>query len=157
VDVSVRFEDSSKPSYSFQRCDFSEDDLPDIIAEAKDRMGFSRPGHEFSKDVLRLEIEGPGMYPLTLVDLPGLFHADTETQSLGGKETVDRLVESYMRQKNSIILVVVTADRQLASHVALRKVKECEVSSLNRIWQLRDTQMRPHTSKWPETRKAPTN
>jgi GTPase SAR1 family protein len=124
VDVSVRFEDSSKPSHSFQRCDFSEDDLPDIIAEAKDRMGFSRPGHEFSKDVLRLEIEGPGMYPLTLVDLPGLFHADTETQSLGGKETVDRLVESYMRQKNSIILVVVTADRQLASHVALRKVKE---------------------------------
>lgn len=126
VEVSVKFADSSKPSHSFQRSDFSEDDLPDIIAEAKECMGFSRPGQEFSKDVLRLEIEGPGMYPLTLVDLPGLFHSDTETQSLRGKDTVDQLVDSYMRQKNSIILVVVTADSQLSSHVALRKVKEVD-------------------------------
>lgn len=124
VDVSVKFADSSKSPKSFQRTGFRQDDLPDIIKEAKECMGFTRAGKDFSKDVLRLEIEGPGMYPLTLVDLPGLFHADTETQSLGGKETVDELVESYMKQKNSIILVVITANNQLASHVALRKVKE---------------------------------
>jgi hypothetical protein len=64
------------------------------------------------------------MYPLTLVDLPGLYHVETATQSLRGKETVDQLVESYMKQKNSIILVVVTASNQLASHIALQKVKE---------------------------------
>ncbi|KEY71743.1 hypothetical protein S7711_02969 [Stachybotrys chartarum IBT 7711] len=124
VDVSVKFADSSKSAKSFQRTGFRQDDLPDIIKEAKECMGFTRAGKDFSKDVLRLEIEGPGMYPLTLVDLPGLFHADTETQSLGGKETVDELVESYMRQENSIILVVITANNQLASHVALRKVKQ---------------------------------
>ncbi|KAF4511272.1 hypothetical protein G6O67_003084 [Ophiocordyceps sinensis] len=54
----------------------------------------------------------------------GLFHVDTADQSMRGKETVDQLVESYMKQKNSIILVVITASNQLANHIALRKVKE---------------------------------
>ena len=123
VKVSIRFADSTKSSHCFQRDDFSQDDLPEIIKEAKECIGISQSGAEFSKDVLRLEIEGPKMYPLTLVDLPGLFHSDTETQSLGGKQTVDQLVESYMKKKNSIILVVVTANQQLASHDALRRVK----------------------------------
>ncbi|KAJ3460208.1 hypothetical protein MRS44_011075 [Fusarium solani] len=126
VDVSVRFADETKKPQAFQRTGFREDDLPDIIKEAQECMGFTRAGRDFSKDVLRLEIQGPGMYPLTLVDLPGLFHAETETQSLAGKETVDQLVESYMKQKNSIILVVVSANSQLASHVALRRVKEMD-------------------------------
>ncbi|RSL87114.1 hypothetical protein CEP51_002440 [Fusarium floridanum] len=126
VDVSVRFADETKKPQAFQRTGFREDDLPDIIKEAQECMGFTRAGRDFSKDVLRLEIQGPGMYPLTLVDLPGLFHAETETQSLAGKETVDQLVESYMKQKNSIILVVVSANSQLASHVALRRVKDID-------------------------------
>ncbi|EQL02174.1 Dynamin family protein [Ophiocordyceps sinensis CO18] len=115
VDVSVKFADRSKPSKTFQRAGFSESDLPGIIQEAKELL---------PKDVLRLEIEGPNMLPLTLVDLPGLFHVDTADQSMRGKETVDQLVESYMKQKNSIILVVITASNQLANHIALRKVKE---------------------------------
>ncbi|KAM0546200.1 hypothetical protein ACHAPJ_010984 [Fusarium lateritium] len=126
IDVSVKFEDKLKAPKSFQRTGFREDDLGDIIKEAKECMGFARAGKEFSKDVLRLEIEGPRMYPLSLVDLPGFFHTDTENQSLGGKDTVDELVESYMRQTNSIILVVVTANNNLANHVALHKVKNAD-------------------------------
>ncbi|KAM5378633.1 hypothetical protein ACJZ2D_004432 [Fusarium nematophilum] len=126
VNVSVRFADKSKAPQSFQRTGFHEDDLPDIIKEAKECMGFTRAGKDFSKDVLRLEIQGPGMYPLTLVDLPGFFQTETETQSLNGKETVDELVESYMRQKNSIILAVIAASGQLANQGALRRVKEMD-------------------------------
>ncbi|KAH6893128.1 P-loop containing nucleoside triphosphate hydrolase protein [Thelonectria olida] len=125
VDVSVRFADKSKAVQTFQKTGFRENDLPDIIREAKNHMGF-QAGKDFSKDVLRLEIEGPKMYPLSLVDLPGLYHTETETQSLGGKEIVDELVESYMRQKNSIILVVIAADNQLARHIALRRAKEID-------------------------------
>ncbi|KAF5234709.1 hypothetical protein FANTH_12061 [Fusarium anthophilum] len=126
IDVSVRFEDRSKPAKRFQRAGFREDDLGDIITEAKECMGFGKAGMEFSKDVLRLEIEGPKMYPLSLVDLPGFFHVATENQSIGGKETVDQLVESYMRQKNSIILVVITANNNLANHLALQKAKNID-------------------------------
>lgn len=126
VDVSVRFNDKSKPTQTIPRVGFNEDDLPGIIKEAKESIGIASTGREFSKNVLRLEIEGPNMYPLTLVDLPGLYHVETADQSMRGKETVDQLVESYMKQKNSIILVVVTAHTQLASHIALKMVKELD-------------------------------
>ncbi|KAF9770137.1 hypothetical protein IL306_012337 [Fusarium sp. DS 682] len=126
IDVSVRFADKSKAPKRFQRSGFREDDLGDIITEAKECMGFSKAGMEFSKDVLRLEIEGPKMYPLSLVDLPGFYQVVTENQSLNGKETVNQLVESYMRQKNSIILVVITANNNLANHTALQKAKDID-------------------------------
>lgn len=122
VDVSVRFADKSKASQAFQRVGFREDDLPGIIKEAKDCIGIAVTGKAFSKDVLRLEIEGPTLYPLTLVDLPGLFRVDTADQSMRGKDTVDELVESYLKQENSIILVVITASNQVNSHIALQKV-----------------------------------
>ncbi|GKU07828.1 interferon-regulated resistance hypothetical protein [Fusarium langsethiae] len=123
IDASVRFEDKTKTAQAFQRKKFHEDDLPDIIKEAKEHMGISQNGNDFSKDVLRLEIEGPNIYPLSLVDLPGLYHTDTHNQLSNGKDTVEQLVDSYMRQKNSIILVVVAANVNMASHVALAKAK----------------------------------
>ena len=128
VDVSVRFDDSSKAPRTFEQTDFDENDLPDIITRAKECMGIAATGKEFSKDVLRLEIEGPNMYPLTLVDLPGIFHVETDQQSDEGRETVNKLLESYMKKKNSIILVVVQASSQLADQASLRVVKGIDPS-----------------------------
>ncbi|RGP81304.1 hypothetical protein FLONG3_448 [Fusarium longipes] len=124
--ASVRFADGDKPPRVFQRKKFHEDDLPEIIKEAKEHMGFSQNEKDFSRDVLRLEIEGPNVYPLSLVDLPGLYHTSSHNQSLGGKDTVEKLVENYMRQKNSIILVVVSANANLVSHSALQKAKDID-------------------------------
>lgn len=121
IDVSVKFADKSKSTQKFQRTGFGEDDLTDIIREAKKAMGIS--GRDFSKDVLRLEIDGPKMYPLTLVDLPGLYSLETEDQSAEGKETVEQLVDSYMMQENSIILAVIAADVGLAGQDAFKRVK----------------------------------
>ncbi|KAK7429808.1 hypothetical protein QQZ08_003653 [Neonectria magnoliae] len=124
VDVSVKFADSTKPTKSFQKTGFRESDLPDIIKEAKECMGFSSAGQDFSKDILRLEIEGSDMYPLKLVDLPGIFQTETGNQSLKGISIVNDIVESYMRQKNTIILAVITPNKGLASQITLRKTKE---------------------------------
>ena len=124
VNVSIKFASKAKAQHVFQRTGFSEESLPDIIQEAREQMGLSQNGRDFSKDVLRLEIEGPGMYPLTLVDLPGLFQVNTDDQSLQGKDTVDQLVGSYLRQENSIILVVIDATTQLANHGSLLMVKK---------------------------------
>lgn len=127
VDVSVKFADAGKAPQVFHREGFNEEDLPAIIEEAKRCMGFAGTAggaeKRFSKDVLRLEIQGPKMYPLSLVDLPGIFQNITATQTLADMGIVSELVESYMRQKNSIMLVVITANNQLASHIALNKVK----------------------------------
>ncbi|UNI18587.1 hypothetical protein JDV02_004845 [Purpureocillium takamizusanense] len=126
VDVSVCFDDKSKAPKAFQKTGFNEDDLPDIIQEAKACMGIAASGKDFSRDVLRLEIEGPNMYPLTLVDLPGIFHVSTDQQSEPGRETVNKIVESYMKKKNSIILVVIPASNQLANNYALKVVMEVD-------------------------------
>lgn len=123
INVSVRFDDKSKPSETFQRTNFSQNDLPMIIDEAKRSM-MPETDRDFSKDVLRLEIEDKDMYPLTLVDLPGLFDNETDAQSLLGLERVKQLVSSYIEQKNSIILAVIPGDAELASHTILRMIRK---------------------------------
>ncbi|OBS26253.1 hypothetical protein FPOA_00193 [Fusarium poae] len=121
IDASVRFADKTKPAKTFERTKFHQDDLPGIIKEAKEHMGISEDGKDFSQDVLRLEIKGPNIYPLTLVDLPALYDKSADDKSPNGREAADKLVESYMWQKNSIILLVVSADTDLSQNAALRK------------------------------------
>ena len=133
VRVSVRFADKSKPTESFDRTGFGEEELKEIFQEAKKRMGLAGVDKDFSRDVLRLEIDGPGMYPLTLVDLPGIFQVNTSEQSMKGKETVDTLVEEYMQLKNSIILVVVTATNQIANQGVLRLAKKHDPERLRTV------------------------
>ncbi|KAK2051907.1 hypothetical protein LY76DRAFT_584249 [Colletotrichum caudatum] len=124
VKATVRFADSSKPGHSLQVADFNHDDISNIISGAKEAMGLSDAGRGFSKDVLRLEIEGPDMYPLTLVDLPGIFHSETASQSAKGMKLVRELVQSYMEKPNSIILTVIAANNQLANQVVMRQAEK---------------------------------
>ncbi|KAK8140963.1 hypothetical protein G3M48_001218 [Beauveria asiatica] len=56
--------------------DFNE--LPSLIEKAKIAMKMQ---HAFSKDILRIEINGPDRPHLTIVDLPGLIHSENKHQS----------------------------------------------------------------------------
>ena len=104
----------------FQRSSFDKDALPDIIREAKERMGITNNGvKRFSKDVLRVEVASPDVYPLTLVDLPGIFHSSTAEQNEADKNIINALIESYMEQAKSIILLVVAANQPLANQAVL--------------------------------------
>ncbi|KAG8163019.1 hypothetical protein KVR01_007497 [Diaporthe batatas] len=128
VTASVQFADATRPTHSLQVTDFNQEDIANIIATAKDEMGLSDTGRGFSKDVLRLEIQGPDMYPLTLVDLPGIFHTATAKQSPEGMATVMELVESYMRRPNSIILGIIAANNQLANQVVMQEAAKHDPS-----------------------------
>jgi hypothetical protein len=128
VTASVLFADSTRLAHSLQVTDFNQEDIDNIISSAKDEMGISDTGRSFSKDVLRLEIEGPDMYPLTLVDLPGIFHTATATQSAEGMATVMELVEGYMKQPNSIILAIISANNQLANQVVMQEAAKHDPS-----------------------------
>ncbi|KAK2020907.1 hypothetical protein LX32DRAFT_678049 [Colletotrichum zoysiae] len=114
----------SKPGHPLRVADFNHDDIGSIVSGAKEAMGLSDAGRGFSKDVLRLEIEGPDMYPLTLVDLPGIFHSETASQSAKGMKLVRELVNSYMKKPNSIILTVIAANNQLANQVVMREAEK---------------------------------
>ena len=63
----------------------------------------------FSTDILRIELCGPDQPHLTMVDLPGLFRAGNQDQSLEDAATVKAMVMGYMEKPRSIILAVVSA------------------------------------------------
>lgn len=127
--VSIQYADNASGAQPFHKNDADMSALPDIIKEAKQSMGIHNGAESFSKDILRVEMSGPDYYPLTLVDLPGIFHSATSDQSLHGKEVVDQLIESYMAQKNSIIVAVVSANNQLANQIVLSKAKRHDPNS----------------------------
>lgn len=86
----------------------TKEKLKEIVGVAKQLMGI-RKGKGFSKDVLRIKVSDPDVPDLSLVDLPGFYHAENETQTATDRAVVNDLVLRYMRQKNSIILAVVSA------------------------------------------------
>ncbi|OAA80050.1 Dynamin, GTPase domain protein [Akanthomyces lecanii RCEF 1005] len=112
----------SEVDIAFDESGAGKEDLPELIQKAKERMGISDGDKDFSKDVLCISVEGPEMVPLTLVDLPGIFVNETATQSKGGIKTVNDLVDHYMAQPKSIMLVIVEANIDIARHGALARV-----------------------------------
>ncbi|KAK4446995.1 P-loop containing nucleoside triphosphate hydrolase protein [Podospora aff. communis PSN243] len=126
VDVTVQNDERQTKLDSFRQSSFAKADLPRVIEEAKKHMGVSADSgpSDFSESVLRVEVSGPDLPQLTLVDLPGFYHNETESQSIEGIEVVNRLCEKYMRQENSIILAVVSAQSETAGHKVLREAKK---------------------------------
>ncbi|KAF7538734.1 hypothetical protein G7054_g2726 [Neopestalotiopsis clavispora] len=94
--------------------------LSDLIEAAKSAMGITTHGKAFSRDLLRVEISGPDRPHLTIVDLPGLIHSETKSQSASDVGLIQEVVESYMKEPRSIILAVVSAKNDFANQVILK-------------------------------------
>ncbi|RJE19220.1 dynamin GTPase [Aspergillus sclerotialis] len=104
-------------------------DLPDLLKEAKERMGITESFDSgFSDDVLKVEIWGPEKPELTLVDLPGLYYSTSEDQGPQGIKIVDELTEKYMKNSKSIILAVINANADYHIQVVLDKAKRFDPS-----------------------------
>ncbi len=73
---------------------------------------------------MRVQIQGPKLPGLTLVDLPGFYHVETEDQTANGSRVVEALADKYMAQKGSIILAVISAKYEISQQVVLRKAAE---------------------------------
>ena len=99
-------------------------ELPRIIDEATDAMGLAASNHAFSKNVLSVEITGPDRPQLTIVDLPGLIHSENKSQSRTDVEVVSQLVDSYIKNKRTIILAVVTAKNDYANQIILQRARQ---------------------------------
>jgi GTPase SAR1 family protein len=94
--------------------------LSDLVEAAKSAMGITAHGKAFSRDLLRVEISGPDRPHLTIVDLPGLIHSETKSQSASDVDLIQDVVESYMKEPRSIILAVVSAKNDFANQVILK-------------------------------------
>jgi GTPase SAR1 family protein len=122
VKVSV-WSSNSPPSKEatelFTKSCFDSDTLSDIIEKHRQTLSLEDDdANKFSKDILRVEVAGPELYPVNLVDLPGLAN---DGQDVKSEPLVDELVESYMRRPTSIILAVVAATNLLAMQAVVQK------------------------------------
>jgi GTPase SAR1 family protein len=101
--------------------------LPRLIDEATKHMGLgdeaNGPYKAFAKDVLRIEISGPEMPQLTLVDLPGLIHAENKAQSRDDIQMVSELVDQYISNPRTIILPIVSAKNEYANQIILSRAR----------------------------------
>lgn len=99
----------------------------DVIIKAAnylDEMQKETNSHaKFFEDTLVAKIRGPGLPRVTLVDLPGLIHASANREGKNNVDTVKNIVESYMRQPNSIILAVISANNNLANQQVIDLVQ----------------------------------
>ncbi|ORY57502.1 P-loop containing nucleoside triphosphate hydrolase protein [Pseudomassariella vexata] len=98
-----------------------------LVDKAKDFMGLNGDQSKtFSNDVLRIELSGPDQPHLTIVDLPGLFRAGNREQSSEDAAVVRSLVRSYMKNRRSIILAVVSAKNDFALQEVTRYAREID-------------------------------
>lgn len=73
------------------------DGLGKVIEDAKSAMGINTHGKTFSKDLLKVEITGPQRPHLTIVDLPGLIHSPTNTQTDDDVDLIKDVVRKYSK------------------------------------------------------------
>ncbi|KAK6081433.1 dynamin family protein [Seiridium cupressi] len=107
-------------------------DLAVITSAAMKAMGIAtseeESGSPFSRDILRVEIDGPDKPHLTLVDIPGLIQAPTNGVSRADIALVSKITECYLRHRDTISLVVISANNPAACQPILEKIQELRLS-----------------------------
>lgn len=78
-----------------------------IAQEASAEAGPTAPkpsGKNFSGDILKIEISGPGRSHFSILDVPGVFQSLTQDLTKEEKEGVTRMVSWFMTPKQSVIM-----------------------------------------------------
>ncbi|KAF2874980.1 P-loop containing nucleoside triphosphate hydrolase protein [Massariosphaeria phaeospora] len=109
----------------FQASFESAEKFPELITAARECLstGAKNNANAFFEDVLEVEIVGPQLAPLTIVDLPGLIHYRSSSSGDGDVLLVENMVRRYMAQSNSIILAIVSAHNDINNQIVLRHIK----------------------------------
>ncbi|KAF9870993.1 dynamin family protein [Colletotrichum karsti] len=126
VRASVRpFDPRQKPvELEVTEIDFKQQCVDSVIAAAEDDMGLDESNETFSNDVLRFEIEGPDIYPLTLIDLPPVPPGEFSDDGTEDDSALPGIFNTYLNNENCIVLAIVSANIPLANQSILPMIAE---------------------------------
>lgn len=62
--------------------------------------------NNFSSDILRIELHGPTRSHFGILDVPGIFHALTDSVTEDDMERVTAMVTSHMKKPENVIMFV---------------------------------------------------
>ena len=133
VPSSDRVEEEMTRLQQWKATECSLGDLPAVLEEAMVAMDIDGSLKNFGRDVLRVEVSGPDQPHLTLVDLPGLFHAGTKEQSELEADMVKELVISYMKNPRSIVLAVISASNDINNQIVLSHTQKIDPKGMRTL------------------------
>ncbi len=107
--------------------------LPALIQRANTAMGLNGSSSAFSRHTLRIEVCGPELPHLTIVDLPGLIHSANRQQTAADVAVIKGVVESYMLEPRSIILAVISAKNDYANQIVLNMARQFDKDGLRTL------------------------
>ncbi|KAJ8246756.1 hypothetical protein GJAV_G00255050 [Gymnothorax javanicus] len=114
-----------KISYSDRTEDILDPaDVEGMIREAQDLM--AGVGVGISDDLISLEISSPGVPDLTLIDLPGIARVAVKGQPENIGDQIKRLIRKFITKQETISLVVVPCNVDIATTEALKMAQEVD-------------------------------
>ncbi|XP_051269579.1 interferon-induced GTP-binding protein Mx isoform X1 [Dicentrarchus labrax] len=99
-------------------------DVEKKIREAQNKI--AGPGSGISEDLISLEIASPDVPDLTLIDLPGIARVAVKGQPENIGDQIKRLIQKYITKQETISLVVVPCNVDIATTEALKMAKEVD-------------------------------
>ncbi|XP_008289662.1 interferon-induced GTP-binding protein Mx-like [Stegastes partitus] len=94
------------------------------IREAQDKM--AGVGVGISEELISLEIASPDVPDLTLIDLPGIARVAVKGQPEDIGDQIKRLIQTYIRKQETISLVVVPCNVDIATTEALKMAQQVD-------------------------------
>jgi GTPase SAR1 family protein len=119
----------------------SDFDFADVFRRATELIFSTNTGNFLSKDILSIERTGPNLPHLTIVDLPGIIHNPTKTQTAADVDAIAELSQFYMKKERTIILAIVGCDAEHARQVIVRRCKEADPSGIRTLGVLTKVDM----------------
>jgi GTP-binding protein EngB required for normal cell division len=108
-------------------------DFTEIFQSATDLIFQDRSGNFLSKDILSIERIGPGLSHVTLVDLPGIIHNPTKTQTVEDVRAIAQLSKEYMSKDRTIILPIVGCDSEYARQIIIKNCKDADPAGIRTL------------------------
>ncbi|KAI4872216.1 hypothetical protein NFI96_000667 [Prochilodus magdalenae] len=100
------------------------DDVGHAVANAQNNL--AGKGKGISKEMITLDIESSKVPDLTLIDLPGIARVATDGQPFDIEKQIKDLIEKFIKRQETISLVVVPANIDIATTEALKMANKVD-------------------------------
>nr|XP_045006414.1 interferon-induced GTP-binding protein Mx1-like isoform X2 [Jaculus jaculus] len=116
---------SAKISYEGIQREFSEpSEVEEEINKAQNLI--AGKGLQISHNLIDLEVRSPRVPDLTLIDLPGITRVPVGNQPADIEQQIKRLIRTYIKKQETINLVVVPSNVDIATTEALSMAQEVD-------------------------------